>query len=256
MNERYSSIRAFSIIIVLVLVTPAVFCAPRGEAETHSRSLTSFDSFTLSASSLAIEVFETQGQPLLETTLNSRRKLTVRENAGRLTVEVSKIWRIISPRIPEVIKLYVPSGTITTAEVETSSGSIRITDIEFTNLDVGAHSGSIHISRCDGAIEIETKSGSVSLDEFSGAVDITTKSGSILGERVFVRGDSSLTSKSGSIEFSFLNPQDDLAFDLEAGSGSIRVGDIRGADRVVYGAGGIKITGRSRSGNQKYMYKQ
>ena len=81
---------------------------------------------------------------------------------------------------------------------------------------------------------------------------LTNGSGGITGDSITLMGDSSFSNGSGRIDLSFGNSENELAFDLETETGSIRVGDVRSRDRVSHGSGYIKITGRGGSGRQKY----
>ena len=153
----------------------------------------------------------------------------------------------------EVVKLFMPSGVA--ADFRAGSGSVEVTGLRFDELSIEVGSGSATVRNSDGPMTIDVGSGSVRLDDVAGQFDLNSGSGSIKGEKVLLRGDSSFDAGSGRIEMSFLNNEDELSFDLDAGSGSIRVGDIRGGDRVIIGSGAIEVTGNTGSGSQEYRFQ-
>lgn len=101
-------------------------------------------------------------------------------------------------------------------------------------------------------MKIDIGSGSVELTDVAGEFIISSGSGSISGTGVTLTGDSLFDTGSGRVEMAFLNRMEELTFDLDSGSGSIRVDDIRDADRVIIGSGDIKVSGSTGSGSQEY----
>jgi hypothetical protein len=238
--------------LTLVMALGAVGAAGAwGRLESTSRDLGDFDRVRLTTGSIEVEVSDARDGARLEATLDSRRTLTVAERDGELVIGVSGV--VVGFAGNEVIHLFVPRNKA--VQIGGGSGSVKIADVEFDELTVRVGSGSIRVIDCQGLMSLEAGSGHIEVERISGTLKVTAGSGSILGEAVTPTGDSSFKTGSGSIEMQFLNAEDQLSFDLDAGSGSIRIGDIKGADRVIYGAGQIKITGRSGSGSQNYTFR-
>lgn len=175
----------------------------------------------------------------------------------------------------EELRIDVGSGTIEVGQtpaimtLDTGSGDIEITDSDGAK-DLSTGSGDITVSGSAGDVRaksasgsqsfdsirgnIETSSGSgtIRLDDIEGILRISASSGDLRGDSIQLTGSSTFTTGSGGISMSLRNAYDALSFDLDAGSGDIRVGDMRGADRVVLGTGSIEIHARSGSGDQDF----
>ena len=135
---------------------------------------------------------------------------------------------------------------------KSSSGDQRLRDI---NGDVEGRSSSGRISLEDvvGDIVAETSSGGIDLDGFRGGLKLESTSGSLDGDEIELTANSSFRSSSGSIDMELINDIESLNFDLDASSGSLRVGDRRASDRYIdRRGGGIEIKGISSSGSQRY----
>ena len=248
-HSKGKSITFFMLIFVLIAASFAS-ASSRRELETTQRELGNFQSLRINSKSVSIETFRSAGSARLEATLDSRRKLTVSERGNDVIIEVSQVRRVSLRGGRENIVLYIPNGK--DVVLQAGSGSIKVEGLMFSELEVDVGSGSVDIDQCSGPTTIDVGSGSIRLNDVEGSFDVSTGSGSTKGEGIKLTNDSSFRAGSGSIELSILNTEDELAFDLDAGSGSIRVNDIRGADRVVVGSGNIEVTGRTGSGSQRY----
>jgi len=240
-------------IAVLIVAAAAIAIGVAGRAgtlETTARELGEFESLRVSAGSIPIEIAGAQGTPRLEASLDTRRELIVTEDGGALAVEVSENVGIFRLPRQEIIRLLVPEGTRT--EIDSGSGSVEVDGVDFSQLVVDTGSGSVAIARSSAVVKIDVGSGSVDLTDVAGELTISSGSGSLSGDGVRLTGDSSFDTGSGSIDMVFLNSEDELAFDLDSGSGSIRVGGVKGADRVRLGSGEITVRGSSGSGSQEY----
>ncbi|UCB45969.1 MAG: DUF4097 family beta strand repeat protein [Spirochaetota bacterium] len=172
--------------------------------------------------------------------------------------------------------------------LESTSGKIQAEDLSATNVITKSTSGAIVINNCKGAMGIKSTSGRISLREgtgnisanstsggqmyegIMGNIDAQSTSGKIIihdqtgtltleatsgaleGDDVHLKGDSSFTTSSGRISFDFVNDIDEFSFDLSSKSGMLNVGQSKARGRLVFGSGGIKITGKSTSGAQTY----
>lgn len=238
---------------MIMMVAAVAGAFSRGELESTEHDLSDFDSVRLTTPSVKIEVVETSGRSRIEATLDSRRDIDITERGGDLVIEVSRILGITRIGRREVVKLFMQSGA--TADFRAGSGSVEVTGLRFDELSIAVGSGSINVRECEGSMTIDVGSGSVRLDDVAGEFELSSGSGSLKGEKVLLQGDSSFDAGSGKIEMSFLNTEDELSFDLDAGSGSIRVGDIRGGDRVIIGSGAIEVSGNTGSGSQEYRFQ-
>lgn len=165
--------------------------------------------------------------------------------------------RIICTDIFSSLNVRTSSGSIRVNHVKgnlvsrSSSGSQRISEI-VGSLNSVASSGSILIDDVEGKVVAYSSSGNVKLNGVKGAVDLKTTSGSIKGERITLTDNSSFRSSSGRINMS-LNNADRLSYDLEAGSGRLKVGDLTSNGKLYLVKDQIWVKGRSSSGSQIFM---
>ena len=159
---------------------------------------------------------------------------------------------------------------ISNLKVETSSGDIDIdgltgdSEIESTsgdqdifntkgNIETQASSGDITFSGVNGKIKVWATSGNVEIRKGVGSIKARTSSGNIDGYAIELNANSYFDATSGNVEMDFTNDLDDLSFDLTATSGDLEVGSRwSGEKRLVIDRGGIKVTGTTSSGDQKY----
>lgn len=136
---------------------------------------------------------------------------------------------------------------------KTTSGNQQLYEI-VGKVEADATSGDIRIKKAEGDIEATSTSGEISLENTKGILNLRSTSGDIEGREVFLTSNANFKSTSGAIYIRLKNKIQDLTFDLEASSGSLKAGDIRGDKRlyVKNGEGNIKIRGVSSSGNQNY----
>ncbi len=136
--------------------------------------------------------------------------------------------------------------------VKYSSGDQRIRNVD-GNIEGRSSSGRISLEEIDGDIVAETSSGGIELDGFKGGLKLESTSGSLKGDDVELTANSYFKSSSGSIDIELVNDIESLNFDLQASSGSLRIGDRRAQDRYIdRRKKGIEIRGISSSGSQRY----
>ena len=155
------------------------------------------------------------------------------------------------------IRVNTESGSVRAEDLDgvirlsASSGSVRLQGAA-GSADVSTSSGSITITGFDGDIDAAASSGSVKVSDATGRMVAKTSSGSIRLEDFRATGNCTFESSSGSIYADFLNPKAALRFELQASSGSIRAFEQRASRTLMVGGGDIVISGKSKSGSQRY----
>lgn len=179
-------------------------------------------------------------------------------NGGDLAFSASSgSVKVESVQSSNLIKLNTSSGSLKirgisgSIDVNSSSGSQNISEVK-GNVKADASSGTIKLANISGDVNASTSSGAIQLEGINGKLDLSATSGSITGSNVKLTTNANFNTSSGSISMRFLNPLDELGFDLSASSGGLNVGDSHGNKRLVLGRGQIKIIGKSSSGSQRY----
>ena len=103
-----------------------------------------------------------------------------------------------------------------------------------------------------GDIFAHSSSGNLNITDHEGGLNLESSSGKQTGRDIRITKDSSFRTRSGKIDFDFINNIDDFTFDLSSSSGKIKVGSTNAKGRVVTGNGKILLEGRSSSGGQVY----
>lgn len=134
---------------------------------------------------------------------------------------------------------------------ETASGEIELRQI-LGEVVGSTSSGGIEAHDLRGDVSLTTASGDIELDDITGTMRASSSSGSISGRRVQINGDSTFTSRSGTIRIDFNNPLNSLSFRLTSTTGSLRVGDVTGNKSLTAGSGRFLVKGETSSGNQRY----
>lgn len=132
-----------------------------------------------------------------------------------------------------------------------TSGSTNISEV-MGIADIKSVSGSVSVTGVKGDVAASTASGSIEVREIVGSLNLTSTSGGIKGSAVILTGNSNFKSSSGSVDISFGNDLSGMTFDLRASSGSVSVGDTRGANQLNVGNGPIVVRGTTTSGSQRY----
>jgi len=176
--------------------------------------------------------------------------------ASSIDLEASS-GNITAQKLEGELNIRCSSGNITLSDqhgqtsARTSSGNIRIENIN-GNLTSHASSGNMQIFTVSGDVVALGSSGNVRLQDIEGKVDIETSSGNIRGERIMLTDNSRFKASSGSVIIGLLNEENDLSFDLDAGSGGLYALGSNADDRLILKKGPILITGVTTSGNQRY----
>lgn len=176
--------------------------------------------------------------------------------ASSIELEASS-GNITAQKLEGELNIRCSSGNITLSDqhgnisTRTSSGNIRIENVK-GNLTSHASSGNMQIFKVSGDVLAQGSSGNVRLQDIEGKLDIETSSGNIRGERIMLKDNSRFKASSGDVIIGLLNEENDLSFDLDAGSGGLYAIGSSADDRLILKKGPILITGVTTSGNQRY----
>ncbi len=188
----------------------------------------------------------------------SSGEIVIRNMESQSLVTASSSGNIAVSRIKSAVEVKSSSGNINigmidgSVRAESSSGRVELTNV-IGKVSAAASSGDVRLSSVEGDIEVSSSSGRIVLNSTNGAVFAHTSSGDIVGEDVWITGDSRYKTSSGDIEVDFDNPLNDLSFRLTSSSGNLQVGDLKGERNLAAGEGTIRITGESTSGRQSYQ---
>jgi DUF4097 and DUF4098 domain-containing protein YvlB len=120
------------------------------------------------------------------------------------------------------------------------------------NIESKVSSGRIRIQQVEGDVLAVATSGTINLDKIQGKVNAETTSGRIKGNGLKIQKDSHFQASSGSIKVGLKNDLKEFRFDLQAGSGNIRVGKSRRMTVYKQDKGTIQLLGITHSGRQRY----
>ena len=177
-------------------------------------------------------------------------------DAREINLEASS-GNISAKEMSGILSIRCSSGNITlsgqqgTTTARTSSGNLKIENVN-GNLKTHASSGNMQIFNIAGDVQADCSSGNIRLRDIEGALDIESSSGNIRGEGILLKANSRFKASSGNITIGLLNDEDDLSFDLDAGSGSLFAIGSRADDRLILKKGPIQVSGVTTSGNQDY----
>ncbi|WP_209330410.1 DUF4097 family beta strand repeat-containing protein [Lunatimonas salinarum] len=147
------------------------------------------------------------------------------------------------------------SGKIEVQEVQgdvqcaLTSGEADLSDVT-GNVALSANSGSLKGKKLSGLVQVKISSGNVRLDQIGELGSVTVSSGNVkiskagLGEETFFQGSS------GNIDVETVSDLRQFNFDMAAGSGSLRVGDVSRTKSLQIDNGSqTTIRGSMRSGS-------
>lgn len=160
---------------------------------------------------------------------------------GKIIVKEKKNKALSFNQPHGTVLLAIPNDFSSTLNIESVSGSVKITDLKSDKIDLESVSGSISISNCEiGSLKCESVSGSQKIFGKFARADLSTVSGSIdFASETPLTKNSEFSSVSGSISLEF--PKDaDYALSFESISGSF-IDNITGVSG--------KKNGLSQNGN-------
>jgi len=123
------------------------------------------------------------------------------------------------------------SGKITARNIngavkcKISSGVVELTDIDGP-VDLNSSSGRLKAKDIRGKVDVKLTSGSVNMENIAQLGELTLSSGSIKAENAGLSAYTKLNGNSGSIRIKTPTALNLYNFTLNAGSGSVRVGDV------------------------------
>ena len=178
------------------------------------------------------------------------RKIHLETSSGNINVEKTEAELTVKCSSGN-IGLESHNGDV---NLKATSGNLKIREVN-GDLIANATSGNIQIYDVSGNTSADCSSGNIKMGDIVGELNAGTSSGNIRGESIKLTGDSRFKASSGNITIDLMNDEDELSFDLDAGSGNLRAGGSKADDRLILTKGPIKITGISSSGNQTYSMR-
>ena len=127
------------------------------------------------------------------------------------------------------IKAHNISGTVS---CKISSGVVEVTDVD-GSLDFSSSSGRLIAENISGKVDAKISSGSIKLENIGELGEMSLSSGSIRAENANLSENTKLNGSSGSINIKTQTDLNLFNFELNAGSGSLRVGDISKPKQLV-----------------------
>lgn len=193
-------------------------------SDSYEFNKTDFNMVDIKLSSENLHIQESSDDKVhveLYTPEEFKPKVSIIENTLKIEPCDKKvhIMGIVNRRV--VVKL--PKGIeITDIDLDVTSGSIHIKDMNFNSIDANSTSGSVHVDNCVfGAAELKSTSGSVNINESKiDKLEAKSSSGSIRANGNFEKIE--LTSSSGSIHAEVYNKLTGDS-ELRSSSGSIHL---------------------------------
>jgi hypothetical protein len=164
---------------------------------------------------------------------------------------------VVAKHISGALYAKCSSGNITISDqkgnttARASSGNLKIDEVD-GNLTAHASSGNITVYNVNGDVSADCSSGNIKLRDIEGGLNAESSSGNIRGEGIMLTRNSRFKATSGNITIGLLNNEDDLSFDLDAGSGNLYAAGSSADDKLILKKGPITINGVTSSGNQRY----
>jgi len=195
---------------------------------------------------IALNAQNSSGNVVVEDFFGSRYDINV--SSGNITLRRIGALEVTLKASSGNIRLEEVQGVETTFDITATSGNINLQDLE-GRVDVLATSGNISANNVGGNLSIQNTSGNISFNGGQGTFDAEANSGAINLDNFTLMGSSNFRVSSGSINLDLNNPETDLAFDLSANSGSVRVGGQSQGKSFQGGSGPVSVNARASSGN-------
>jgi len=173
-------------------------------------------------------------------------KITLASSSGTINLEnISSELTILKvssgninlSNIQGDLSLTGSSGRITARDIngavrcKISSGVVELRDVD-GHVDLSSSSGRLNARDIRGKVDVRLTSGSVNLANISELGELTLSSGSIKAENAGLSAGTKLNGSSGSIRIKTPTALNLYNYNLNAGSGSLRVGDVSKAKHL------------------------
>lgn len=157
----------------------------------------------------------------------------------------------------ENMKLAASSGRITgdglygNVQVNVNSGAINLSNVE-GDVDAKGSSGSLKFENVEGVVNAKVNSGTLRFNNVKSLGNLEVSSGTVKAENSGLSKHTSLRANSGSINIQTGSDLQGYNFDLNANSGSVKVGDKRsGKNLRIDNGADVTIVGKVSSGSIK-----
>ncbi len=157
----------------------------------------------------------------------------------------------------ENMRLAASSGRITgdglygNVQVNVNSGAINLSNVE-GDVDAKGSSGSLKFENVEGVVNAKVNSGTLRFNNVKSLGNLEVSSGSVKAENSGLSKHTSLRANSGSINIQTGSDLQAYNFDLNANSGSVKVGDKRsGKNLRIDNGADVTIVGKVSSGSIK-----
>jgi hypothetical protein len=182
-------------------------------------------------------------------------RITKRKSRFRWNIHGTILELEVPKRIDLDLETSVGSITVEqvagNARLRCSTGIIEVADFE-GNIRTSTTTGGQNFLDCTGKISAYCTTGRIYISDFTGELDLDTTTGNARGEYIELTGDSRFTTTTGVLRMDFINPEDELSFDLDTTVGSIRLNDTRSKERLLSGRGRIHVRSRTTAGTQTF----
>ncbi len=181
---------------------------------------------------------------------------------GKKVAITSSYGNISLSAITASVTIRSSSGKV---ELKTIKGPVSVSSsygdqaLSHITGDVILHSssGNIRLDDQSGALSIHSVYGDVEANDCRGSVDIKTQSGDIHGKNIEVVKTIDLNASYGDIKMNLKNKMEDLSFNLQSGSGTIRLNKDgvkmeSNEGKLQIRRGSISVTGITASGSQYF----
>jgi len=123
------------------------------------------------------------------------------------------------------------SGITGAVKCKISSGVVELSDVDGP-VDFSSSSGRLNAKDIRGKVDVSLSSGSINLENIAELGNLSLSSGSIKAENAGLSPETKLNGSSGSIRIKTPTALNLYNFNLNAGSGSLRVGDVSKAKHL------------------------
>jgi hypothetical protein len=133
----------------------------------------------------------------------------------------------------------------------TTTGAIEAAEAE-GSFSWRSSTGSQRLAGSSGTFLLNSSTGKIKLESCSGVFVLESTTGTQTGRDLLIEGDCSFTASTGSISMEFRNPMDDFTFSLSSTIGTITIGETSVSGTYAAGDGPYTITTETTTGKQVF----